>query len=200
MDKPAPAVLGLLFLANLLLFPGIGRAQATDAAETGPDGATAEVERVIVTGSIIPTAEEVGPNPVLTITRDLIEKSGERTAEELIRNTTVAGPNGVPSSNNGTAITAGASSISLRGFDASSTLTLIDGRRVAPYPLGAGNGAQTFVDLNSIPRAAIESIEILKDGASSHLRRRCRRRRGQHQVPARLSRSRIRHRVRQHSR
>ena len=122
---------------------------------------------MIVTGSTIPTAEEVGPNPVLTIDRDLIEKSGERTAEELIRNTTVAGPNGVPSSNNGVATTAGASSISLRGFDASSTLTLIDGRRVAPYPLGAGNGAQTFVDLNSIPRAAIESIEILKDGASA---------------------------------
>jgi iron complex outermembrane recepter protein len=128
---------------------------------------TAEAERVIVTGSNIPTAEEVGPNPVLTINRDLIEKSGERTAEELIRNTTVAGPNGVPSSNNGTGLTAGASSISLRGFDPSDTLTLIDGRRVAPYPLGAGNGAQTFVDLNSIPRAAIESIEILKDGAST---------------------------------
>jgi iron complex outermembrane receptor protein len=53
--------------------------------------AQVEVERVIVTGSNIPTAEEVGPNPVLTINRDLIEKSGERTAEELIRNTTVAG-------------------------------------------------------------------------------------------------------------
>ncbi|HEY4283462.1 MAG TPA: TonB-dependent receptor, partial [Chthoniobacterales bacterium] len=128
---------------------------------------TTEVERVIVTGSIIPTADEVGPNPVLTINRDIIEKSGERTAEELIRNTTVAGPNGVPSSNSGTSPTAGASSISLRGFDPSDTLTLIDGRRVAPYPLGAGNGAQTFFDLNSIPRAAIESIEILKDGAST---------------------------------
>ena len=73
----------------------------------------------------------------------------------------------MPSSNNGTGFTPGASSISLRGFDASSTLTLIDGRRVAPYPLGTGNGALTFVDLNSIPRAAIDSIEILKDGAST---------------------------------
>lgn len=127
----------------------------------------AETERVIVTGSNIPTAEEVGPNPVLTINRDLIEKSGERTTEELIRNTTVAGPNGVPTSNNGAGNTPGASSISLRGFDPSDTLVLIDGRRIAPYPVGTGNGAQTFVDLNSIPRAAIESIEILKDGASS---------------------------------
>jgi iron complex outermembrane receptor protein len=97
----------------------------------------------------------------------LIEKSGERTAEELIRNTTVAGPNGVPTSNNGAGNTPGASSVSLRGFDPSDTLVLIDGRRIAPYPVGTGNGAQTFVDLNSIPRAAIDSIEILKDGAST---------------------------------
>ncbi len=130
-------------------------------------GATAETERIIVTGSRIPTAEEVGPNPVQTIDRDLINKSGERTTAELIRNLTVAGPNGVPTANTGNQATSGASSISLRGFDASSTLTLIDGRRVAPYPFGTANGAVTFVDLNSIPRAAIESIEILKDGASS---------------------------------
>jgi len=44
---------------------------------------------------------------------------------------------------------------------------LIDGLRVAPYPLGTDNGAVTFVDLNSIPKAALDSIEILKDGASS---------------------------------
>src|SRR3982750_1756092 len=58
-------------------------------ADSVSAGGTAEVERVIVTGSNIPSAEEVGPNPVLSINRDLIEKSGERTAEELIRNTTV---------------------------------------------------------------------------------------------------------------
>ena len=67
--------------------------------------------------------------------------AGSATTAELIRNLTVAGPNGVPTSNNGTGTTPGASSISLRGFDASSTLTLIDGRRVAPYPFGTGNGA-----------------------------------------------------------
>src|SRR4029079_1440374 len=58
--------------------------------------------------------------------------------------------------------------ISLRGFDTSATLVLIDGRRIAPYGIGAGNnGTQSFVDLNSIPPAAIDSIEILKDGAST---------------------------------
>ena len=137
------------------------------APSPAPAAATAEAERVIVTGSNIPTASEVGPNPVDIINRDQIDKAGERTTAELVRNLTVAGPAGVPASNNGTGPTPGASSISLRGFDASSTLVLIDGLRVAPYPLGTDNGAVTFVDLNSIPRAAIDSIEILKDGASS---------------------------------
>ena len=109
--------------------PPVDLAEAT----SGGSAAQAEVERVIVTGSNIPTAEEVGPNPVLTINRDLIEKSGERTAEELIRNTTVAGPNGVPTSNNGAGNTPGASSISPRGFDPSDTLVLIDGQRIAPF-------------------------------------------------------------------
>lgn len=137
------------------------------AASPTPTAAPAEAERVIVTGSNIPTASEVGPNPVDIINREQIDKAGERTTAELVRNLTVAGPNGVPSSNNGAGLTPGASSIALRGFDASSTLVLIDGRRVAPYPLGTDNGAVTFVDLNSIPKAAIDSIEVLKDGASS---------------------------------
>ena len=69
---------------------------------------TQEAERVIVTGSNIPTAEEVGPNPVLNINRDLINKSGERNAEELLRNLPVANANGVPVSNNATGFTPGA--------------------------------------------------------------------------------------------
>jgi iron complex outermembrane receptor protein len=119
----------------ILLFPA-AFALAQDAL---PAYGTIETDRIIVTGSNIPTAEEVGPNPVLTINRDLIEKSGERTAEELIRNLPVANANGVPISNNAANSTRGASSISLRGFDTSATLTLIDGRRVAPYPIGAGD-------------------------------------------------------------
>lgn len=134
--------------------PGLQSAQEATAA------------RVIVTGSNIPTAEEVGPNPVLSINRDLINKSGQRSAEALIKELPVANANGVPLSNNNTGFTPGASSISLRGFDPSATLVLIDGRRVAPFPVGTG-GTFSFIDLNSIPRDAIENIEILKDGAST---------------------------------
>lgn len=132
-----------------------------------PSGTEASTDRVFVTGSIIPTAAEVGPNPVINTNRDLINKSGERTSEELLRNLPIANANGVPVSNNenGSNTAVGAATVALRGFDARATLILLDGRRVAPYP--TGNRRIVFVDLNTIPEASIESIEILKDGAST---------------------------------
>ena len=118
---------------------------------------------MIVTGSNIPTAEEVGPAPVLGLNRDIIGKTGEQTAEALLRDQSIANSNTVPTSNNGTSQggPVGSSAVSLRGFDVSATLILVDGMRVAPY-LGG-----TFVDLNTIPLPAVESIEILKEGASA---------------------------------
>ena len=134
-------------------------------------GATATAERVIVTGSNIPTAEEVGPNPVDIYNQETISKSGERTTEQFLQSIPTVNANIIPQSNNenGTNTAVGAATIALRGFDARATLILIDGRRVAPYPTGNNPGLVNvmFVDLNSIPAAAIDSIEILKDGAST---------------------------------
>ncbi|MFL6514160.1 MAG: TonB-dependent receptor domain-containing protein [Chthoniobacterales bacterium] len=135
-------------------------------AAGAPTTGSAEAERVIVTGSNIPTAEEVGPNPVLALNRDLIEKSGERQAAELLKDLPIANANGVPISNNATGFTPGAASVSLRGFTPEATLVLIDGRRVTPYPVGQ-NGVASFQDLFTVPLPAIQSIEVLKDGAST---------------------------------
>jgi iron complex outermembrane recepter protein len=133
--------------------------------------AAATAERVIVTGSNIPTAEEVGPNPVDIYNRETMSKSGERTTEQFLQSLPTINANVIPQSNNenGTNTAVGAATIALRGFDARATLILIDGRRVAPYPTGNNPGLVNvmFVDLNSIPAAAIDSIEILKDGAST---------------------------------
>src|SRR6184192_3212724 len=137
----------------------------------GPAPPPTEVERVIVTGSNIPTAETVGPNPVDTYNRENITKSGEITTEQFLLSLPVVNANVVPISNNenGSNTAVGAATVALRGFDARATLILIDGRRVAPYPTGNNPGLVNvmFVDLNSIPQAAIESIEILKDSAST---------------------------------
>src|SRR5438093_5853566 len=148
------------------------------AQEPAPVPATgaAEVERVIVTGesvivtgSLIPTSELVGPNPISTLDRDLINKSGQgTTTEELLKSLPIASANSIPVQNNANAAGGppGAASISLRGFDPGATLVLIDGRRVAPYP-GTSLGGAAFFDLNTIPIAAVQSIEIQKDGAST---------------------------------
>ena len=142
---------------------------STDIAAPTPPGA--EAERVIVTGSNIPTAEEVGPNPVDTYNRQNINKSGYITTEQFLLSLPIVNANVVPISNNenGSNTAVGAATVALHGFDARATLILLDGRRVAPYPTGNNPGLVNvmFVDLNSIPQAAIESIEILKDSAST---------------------------------
>jgi iron complex outermembrane recepter protein len=140
------------------------------AAPTPPAPPT-EAERVIVTGSNIPTAEEVGPNPVDTYNRESFNQSGRTTTETFLQSLPIANANIIPVSNNenGSNTAVGAATIALRGFDARATLILLDGRRVAVYPTGNNPGLVNvmFVDLNSIPQDAIESIEILKDGAST---------------------------------
>src|SRR5947208_1478972 len=139
------------------------------APSAAPAPGAAEVERVIVTGSNIPTAEEVGPNPVFSLNRDLINKSGQGgTTETLLKSQPVFNASSVPVQNNSTGQggPTGTASVSLRGFDPGATLVLIDGRRAAPFP-GAANSGAGFVDLTTVPVAAIQSIEILKDGAST---------------------------------
>src|ERR1700741_1687282 len=83
------AAVGLPFI----IAPSANAQNPAPAASAAPAGAQAEAERVIVTGSNIPTAEEVGPNPVLNLNRDLINKSGERSTEQLLRDQPVANAN-----------------------------------------------------------------------------------------------------------
>src|SRR6202162_4591663 len=138
-------------------------------AATAGGAPAAEVERVIVTGSLIPTAEEVGTNPIFALNRDLINKSGAgTTAEQLLQRLPVMNGANIPVNNNGTSQSGpvGTAAIALRGLDPGATLVLIDRRRVAPFP-GAANSGCGYVDLISIPITAVQSIDILKDGAST---------------------------------
>jgi iron complex outermembrane receptor protein len=155
--------------------PGVGApaaagagAAAGQAAGAGPQ---AEAERVIVTGSNIPTSEEVGPNPVFNLNRDLINKSGQgTTVEQLLKSQPIANSNSGPTGNNGTSQggPVGTASLALRGFDPGATLVLVDGRRVAPFAGNAtANSGAGFVDLFTLPITAVQNIEILKDGAST---------------------------------
>jgi iron complex outermembrane receptor protein len=126
-----------------------------------------EVERVIVTGSNIPTAEETGPNPVDTYRPGDIEKLGIRNTTDFMTQL----PQEMGSSVNQNIANGGDGSVipNLRGLLPKETLVLIDGKRAAI--IGGGTGGATpgiaGVDINLIPFPMIDHIDILKDGASA---------------------------------
>jgi iron complex outermembrane recepter protein len=137
-------------------------AQQSDAQ----DGAQ-QVERIEVTGSRIKRNDLEGAAPIDVINREEIAKSGFSNLQQLLERTPVAGTGTFSTRGNNQDSTAnGGAAISLRGFGSDATLVLINGRRVAISAF-AENIANSFVDINSIPVAAIERIEILKDGASA---------------------------------
>src|SRR6266550_6671980 len=117
-------------------------------------------EEVIVTGSNIPTAEEVGPNPVDTYRPEDIARLGVRTMTDFIQK--LPAFTGVALNENNSN-RGGRAEINLRGLFSKETLVLVDGKRVAPV----GFAHEASVDLNLIPFALVDHIDILKDGASA---------------------------------
>src|SRR5881409_1232955 len=139
-------------------------APAVPAEPAAPPPSSAEVERVVVTGSNIPTAEETGPNPVDTYRPADLEKLGIRNAQDLQEfiPQEAGGTVNLNMGNGGD----GTVQFNLRGLLPKETLVLIDGKRVA---FGSLNGAGTFAgpDINLIPFSMIDHVDILKDGASA---------------------------------
>ncbi len=137
------------------MVPGAGWAQQVAQAR----------ERIEVTGTNIKRVDTETVAPVEIITRDEIERSGQATVGEMLRRipSATAGSFNESSTNS---FAPGAFGISLRGLGQKTTLVLLNGRRTSSYGF-AQNLQDTFVDINSIPTAAVERIEILKDGASA---------------------------------
>src|SRR6476660_6095602 len=144
---------------NLLIPPNVS-AQAIAPPAQMTTGATAEVERVTVTGSNIPTAEETGPSPVDTYRPADLEKLGIRNATDLT--TFLPQQAGGTTNLNGNRGD-GTVQFNLRGLLAKETLVLVDGKRVALGSLNA-LGFSGGVDINLLPFPMIDHIDILKDG------------------------------------
>jgi outer membrane receptor protein involved in Fe transport len=151
-------------LAAAFMPPAIVLAQApanpSAATETG-----GQLQQITVTGYVIPRIGQ-GPQPVVTYDRDYVDKLGYQTATDLIRALPFNNAALAPLTNSGINSSPASSAPNLRGLNVSSTLTLVDGHRFPDFPIPLG-GTLSFVDLNSIPLAAIDRIEILKDGASA---------------------------------
>ncbi|WP_425229326.1 TonB-dependent receptor domain-containing protein [Sphingomonas sp.] len=140
-----------------------GQRTQTTAQSSEQDQAQSDV---VVTGSLFRGNAET-PSPVTTLTAANLEARGINTVTEAIQRLSANGSGTLPNSfsANG-AFASGASAPSLRGLTTNSTLVLFDGLRAAYYPL-ADDGTRNFVDINSIPNAIVERIDVLKDGASS---------------------------------
>jgi iron complex outermembrane receptor protein len=123
-------------------------------------------QRVEVTGSRIKRVDAESANPITVIGREEIERSGVTTLNEALQRITGAGGTLDDRTTNGFA--PGGGGLNLRGLGFNSTLVLINGRRMPTYPFAQQLGtAQGFNDLQNIPLAAVERVEILKDGASA---------------------------------
>lgn len=132
-------------------------AEKTTEATSQKD--TQKIERVEVTGSHIRRVDVEGVSPVTTVTRKDIEKTGYNSVSDVLRDLSSSsfGSTREASGSN----SAGVAEVDLRGLGSSNTLVLLDGQRLPPDAI---SGA---VDLNLIPMAAVERIDVLKDGASA---------------------------------
>lgn len=160
----------LTAMAPLWNLPAFGQEETEPAAETTAElpeqeaeTETAEapsgVERIEVTGSRIKRIDIEGPSPILILDREYLDRSGYNSVADVLRETTSASF-GAARESAGVS-SADVATVGIRGLGASRTLVLLNGRRLPPDALDQA------VDLNIIPMAAVERIDILRDGASA---------------------------------
>ena len=148
--------------------PPVRRAQAssqnsTDAGSSSTkdaNGATHQLAPVEITGSRLKRIDADGPAPVNTYTRDDIDRSGQPTLERFLSSLNEAS---MSPGEGGLGQTTGQGSVQLRGLPLGSTLVLINGRRIQ----AVGSSSANFFNLNLIPLAAVERIEIVPVGSSA---------------------------------
>jgi iron complex outermembrane receptor protein len=162
MTRTSPQSSVRLFKRNLLA----AAIAPLCVAMSGQAMAQGELEEVLITGSYIKSTGTDEASPVEVINNEYIVNSGAFTVGELTAKLAVnsGSENQADSFTSGT--TQGTSNVNLRGLGLSSTLVLVNGRRQTIAATLANDGS-VFVDTNTIPVAAIERVEILKEGATT---------------------------------
>src|SRR5690606_2867147 len=161
-----PAVTALSLGASILAFssPALGQEVEAPPGESTAESTPSEAG-LVVTGSRIVRRDFEANSPIVSVDSTLLEQSSTAAIEQNLNKlpqftpakTPTAGGDIQPTSQN----TPGSATISLRGIGANRNLVLIDGRRGTP------SNASQVVDINTIPSAAIERVEIISGGASS---------------------------------
>jgi iron complex outermembrane receptor protein len=156
-------LIAILAAAILSAVPMLASAQTEGPPPVG--AAPDTLDTIVVTGSYIRRTNAESPSPVTTIDADQIEKSGLNSIADVIRSVS-ADNSGTLSQAFSGAMAGGADGVALRGLTVDATLVLVDGHRMANYPL-ADDGQRQFVDIDSLPMAIVDRVEVLKDGASA---------------------------------
>jgi outer membrane cobalamin receptor len=154
----------------LALFTAKSAHSAEPVRPGTPADEAVKLETVTVTGTNIRRTDSEIALPVTTFDRAELEARGVATMSELFETLGLAEPPAISELNVGPQDARGdVASVDLRGLGSGSTLVLINGRRMAPHPVSmAENGVPTLApNINSIPRALISRVEILRDGASA---------------------------------
>src|SRR5437016_2271883 len=134
--------------------------QATNQTAAATGEQPVKMEKTVVTGSLIPTAETVGPAPVDIVSGERIQQAG---SQDILATLKALNPGFAGNGNVGQTVNNGGfgeANVQLRNLP---TLVLLNGRRLGNSAFS--NGA--LVDVNTIPLSMIERIEVLKDGASA---------------------------------
>lgn len=153
----APIALGMSFASA----PALAQGQQPVEAVQGEDATTDELTSepvIVVTGSLIANPNLERSAPVNTTGEEEIELLQSNTAEEILREIPGVVPSIGSAVNNGNG---GAATVNLRGLGSNRNLVLIDGNRVVPSGLGG------VFDLNNIPLALVERVDVLTGGAST---------------------------------
>ena len=156
--RPAPAA------APVPRAPRPAQAPPTAAASASE---TRELDTVQVTGSRLPRAQVDGPAPITVITASDIQAGGFTSVPDVMQALTQnGGQTQSQQSAGGADFSPGAQQVDLRALGPNHTLVLVNGRRIADFPLPFG-GRSNFTDVSSLPLGMIDRIEVLTGSASA---------------------------------
>ncbi|WP_265271570.1 TonB-dependent receptor plug domain-containing protein [Sphingomonas lycopersici] len=161
----APIALGVALISAPAFAQNATPPQASpDDARAAASGGIADI---VVTGSILRRTTQEAPSPVTVLSSESLLERGINTVADAVQRLSANGAGTITQGwNSGFNFASGANAPALRGLTVQATLSISDGLRMAPYPL-ADDGQRNFVDLNTVPNAVIDRIEVLRDGASS---------------------------------
>ena len=156
--KSLPFAVACVVASGALIGAAPAMAQQPTASAQAP-------QRVVVTGSLISRSDIETPSPIQVITAEEMVKTGKTSVAEILSELAANGQGALGTGFPG-AFANGASGVSLRGLTVGLTLVLVDGHRMASYPL-SDDAQRSFVDVSNIPFDLIDRVEVLKGGASS---------------------------------